>query len=48
MFMFAVWRCSALACSAGLGDATYFYVHVVFFLNGLLAAAMALLGTSLG
>ena len=29
----------------GLGDPPYFYVHMIFALNGLVASAIALLGT---
>ena len=31
--------------SSGMGDPAYFYVHMIFALNGLLASGIALLGT---
>ena len=34
-------------CATGLGDSAYFYVQMIFYLNGLLASAIGLLGTYL-
>ena len=31
--------------NVGLGDPTYFYVHMIFALNGLMASSISLLGT---
>ena len=36
-----------LCVTAGMGDSTYFYVHMIFALNGVVASAIALLGTYL-